>query len=93
MLRKIDYKREKKGWVLIDGETGAYFRDIKIDGGFRTTDSLDKAFMFKTRSCALNFVRRDTCLSHEIWLVARATVTHFVEGEKGVLVMPKKRSA
>ena len=93
MLRKIDYKREKKGWVLIAGDTGAYFKSMAIGGGYEATDSLDKAFMFTRRSDAMRCVRTYGCFAHKAWLVARATVTHYVEGEKGVLVMPKKKVA
>jgi len=90
---KINYKNEKKGWVLIDGDGGEYFKSLTLGGWYQTTDTLAKAFMFMTRAVALEFVRSHECLGYADWLVARATILHSVEAARGVVVKAKKKSA
>ena len=88
MNTKMDYKLEKKGWVLIDELAGDFFYDLNTSTNwFRTTDAPEKACLFPSRKRAVEVAKK---LPDRGWLVAPIHITHFVGATRSVRVGGRK---
>lgn len=89
MNTSIDYKDEKKGWVLLDAATDEWFYGGDGEGGIKTVDILTDAYFFSSREKAVHLAKTAP-FSGRKWMAIPATVTYYIGFTRGKRVKGRR---
>jgi hypothetical protein len=91
MNTNIDYKTEKKGWVLAEPSTGRFLeRVLGSEGGwYHLTDELMSAVHFRTKKAAKETAAKEPLNGH-LWLVVPFTYTAMIEATRGEYIRERR---
>ena len=89
MTTAIDYKMEKKGYVLLEEGTSYFFQYGTGRGWYKITQDLRAAYFFPSKAKAVACAKEPPLRGRK-WLVIPASVVETVDATRAVRVFKRK---